>query len=158
LATGDRLTVIGEYADTLRALGRYLDQVDAAEVAIRQSPGDFQVRWRGGTGPQTRTRHTHAFTSDELQALRTTARLFRGRDRHRVRFPLSELLRTIGALADDLAAADLRIIETQAGFRLTAHAHGEAVRQTFTYAELIARAHARSHWRVAAAMAPSAEN
>jgi hypothetical protein len=143
------LAVIGEYADTLRALGRYLDQVDAADVAIRESPGDIQVRWRGGSDRQSRVRHTHAFTSDELEALRTSARLFRGQNRHRVRFPLSELLRTIGELADDLDAVDLRIIETTTGFQLTGRSHGEPVHQVFTYAELVARAHARYRGRLA---------
>jgi hypothetical protein len=151
----------GDYSDTLRAVGRYLDEVGATDVMISQEPDDLMLVWRGepvspGGSPDGR-KQALALAPGEVQALRTTARLFRGRERHRVRFPLSELLRTIGTLADDLRAVELRIAETSTGFELTGWAQGEPVRQVFTYAELVARAHAHYRWRVDRTGAPPAK-
>jgi hypothetical protein len=155
---GEPMAVVGEYADTLRAVGRYLDEIGAADVVILQELGDLRVLWRGGSGGQEQTQQIQAFGPEELRALRTTARLFRGRERHRARFSLSELLRTLGELADEMDAAGLNITESPEGFLLTVQAFGESVSESFTHAELVARSHARHRWRLAPQIEPQSEN
>ena len=68
------MIAIGEYADTLRALGRFLDSVGACEVGIVERGPQIFVSW-SGYGPM---RFERTLDANQLKALQSGARLYRG--------------------------------------------------------------------------------
>jgi hypothetical protein len=130
-----RMAVDREYADTLRALGRFLDDVGASEIGIVERGEDVLVTWSG----QGRLRHERHLREVDLQAMRTSARMFRGLGGPSPRFTLSELLRTLGDILDELAPGGVSITESADGFRLSMLINGERVVRTYSYSALVAR-------------------
>src|SRR5687767_1314627 len=111
---------MGEYADSLRALGRYLDEVTASEITIIEERADLGVVWtaRGGM------REARSFGAGQLRALRVSARLYRGLESTAPRFGNAEILRTLGDIVDESWACGVTITETATGFRLNAFSSG----------------------------------
>jgi hypothetical protein len=124
------------HADTLRALGRYLDSVGGTGIAITEQGEELHVVWKGRGG----TQHAHRFGADELQALRTTARLYRGLEATAPRFTAAELLRMVGMILDESGGAASAITETVYGFEITIQVEGGHEMRTYTYSDLVARA------------------
>jgi hypothetical protein len=141
--SGSLMTSIGRYTDTLRAIGRYLEQVGASDITVIEEPNDLGVVWRGLDG----TRRARAFGAADLWSLRASARLFRGAGRTIPHFPpteqagtLTERLRVLGAIADAVDVVGLAITETSDGFRFSARQQGRPITLTFANQELITRA------------------
>jgi hypothetical protein len=137
------MTTSGRYADTLRAVGHYLEQVGATHVTVIEEPRDLGVVWRGRDGSQ----RVRAFGPADLWALRATARLFRGAGpvvsplpRARTAGTLTERLRVLGAIADSVDVVGLVLAETPNGFRFSAKQRGKAFTLMFANQELITRA------------------
>src|SRR3712207_5160458 len=105
----------GAYADTLRALGRFLDMVRATEISVTEREDQLRVLWVGYGG----RREERLFDAEDLAALRRAARFYRGLEGRTPRFNASELLRTIGAIVDELGATELAVTESVNGFEIT---------------------------------------
>jgi hypothetical protein len=134
---------VGEYADTLRALGRYLDQLGASEITIIEEPPNLGVVWKG----RGSTREARVFGGAQLHALRITARMFRGLEGAAPRLVLGELLRTLGSVVDESRATGVIITETAGGFRLSALSDGQELSRAFAYSEIVALGQERDQQR-----------
>jgi hypothetical protein len=126
----------GTHADTLRALGRFLDSVGGTAIAITEQGEDLHVVWKGRGG----TQQAHRFLAAELQALRVSARLYRGLEASAPRFNAAEMLRMIGIMLDETGGRAAAITETVYGFEITIEVQGGHEMRTYTYSDLVARA------------------
>ena len=105
----------GGYSDTLRALGRLVEQADASGVRIGDASNRWMVEWNQTDFPRV------TLDGGDLDALRTVARLHRGIEAGRPRADVSRSLRTIGALLDQMRATGFEIAEVPDGYEVTAH-------------------------------------
>jgi hypothetical protein len=121
--------MVGEHADTLRALGRYLDGVAATEVTVIEQLADLGVVWQDSRPG----RETRAFGPGQLHALRLTAHLHRGLERSAPRFTMAELLSTLGTMVDEANGSGIMITETSTGFRLSARTADAELARTVSY-------------------------
>jgi hypothetical protein len=160
------MTVPGTYTDTLRAMGCFLSQIGATDIAIIEEPHDLGVVWQGPDGAQRARR----FGEGDLWTLRASARLFRGTGApgfltslgrlasqrpSRARqpaLPLGERLRTLGAVVDRLQMTGLAIAETRDGFRMSGLQQGRRFTLTFPTIDLMAQANRGLHRRGASTM------
>ncbi len=126
----------GEYADTLRAIGRFLDIVGACDIAVIERGEGFLVSW-SGTRPEREMRH---LGPAELGGLRSTARLFRGLAGPSPRFSVATLLRVLGTVADELHPRSVAITEAADGFRISVQTEAGPVQRFYHYAEIVRRA------------------
>jgi hypothetical protein len=125
----------GECSDTLRAIGRFLELVGAS-ASIVSDKGDYlEVAWHGRGGQQERQ-----WNAQEVQSLRSSARLFRGTGGGQPSFGKAEFLRTIGRELDDKKAEGFTVVETVDGFWVTATVKGKEFRRDYKYDQLVARA------------------
>jgi hypothetical protein len=93
---------VPDYADTLRALGRFLDDAGASDIQIKDEGDWWAVSWdRAGT------RRLQFY---QLDALRTVARLHRGQEGGIPRFTTAQMLRGLGNLLDDMNATTFSIV------------------------------------------------
>lgn len=130
------MTAPGEYADTFRAVGRFLEMVGASRIRIQDDASHMDVSWHGnGSCPEKRR-----YEEFELQALRTTVRMFRGIDGGTPPLTLSELLRTIGREMDEAGATNVSLEEADDGFRVSASLGEERFTHRYSIGELVARA------------------
>ena len=118
----------GEYSDTLRALGRFLDDAQAYGVEIVDHGEEWTVTWDHAA--------TTPFRDIELEALRAAAREHRGREGDLPRFTTSQMLRSLGDILDGMNATTFTIQEVADGYRLTAVAEGRESVQTYSLEEL----------------------
>lgn len=119
---------IGEYSDTLRALGRFLDDAQAYGIAITGRGEEWEVMWdRAGT-----TR----FQKFQLEALRAAARQHRGLEGDLPRLTTSQMLRALGDVLDSLSATGFAILELSDGYQLTATVEGQEIVQTLSLDEI----------------------
>jgi hypothetical protein len=125
-----------QYSDTLRALGRFLELVGASQVEINDTGERLEVSWCG----RARIREERNYRVFELEALRTTARLFRGLEGGTPNFTVSELLRTLGRYFDEGGVEDVHIVETEQGYEFSGHVAGDQVSRLFTFEELVSKA------------------
>jgi hypothetical protein len=125
----------GQYSDSLRALGRFLEQVRAAEVIIVDGVDVVEVSWRGRRG----AREERKYRSWELDALRTWARMFRGLEGGAPTFGIPEALRTLGREVDFLKLDGVAVVETADGWWISGKIEGTEVRQNYTNADLMAK-------------------
>ncbi len=130
------MPAVGEYADTLRALGRFLDAVGASEIAVIERGEAFLVSWSGAR-PE---RETRRLEPAELEGLRRTARLFRGLAGPSPRFSIATLLRVLGAVADEMGPRSVAITEAADGFRLSVQTAEGPVERFYNYTEIVRRA------------------
>jgi hypothetical protein len=133
------------YSDTLRALGRFLDDVTACEIGIIEREDEVFVSWSG----RAAQRFERRVQIGELEALRTTARMYRGLGGASPRFTVGELLRALGSVLDEICPSGMAITEAADGFRLSAQVGGERVMRSFTYSELVARGQTQHRQRSA---------
>lgn len=119
---------VGEYSDTLRALGRFLDDAQAFGIEIVGRADEWEVTWDRG-GP---TR----FRRPQLDALRAAARQRRGLEGDLPRLTTSQMLRALGDALDRLNPTRFTIIELPDGYRLTATVDGEDVVQAYSLEEI----------------------
>lgn len=140
----------GEYSDALRALGRFLEQVNARNLQIAHLGGSVGVSWERASTE----REIREFRSSEVDALRVTARLFRGLEIDRPRFATSEELRAIGSELDQVRAKTFSVTETPEGFELSAVLRDSSLKKTYSHSQLRAFSDTLRHGR---RPAPSAE-
>ena len=128
----------GEYSDTLRALGRFVEILGGIEIKIIDSGDRLELSWIGRSG----ARDERLWGPHELAALRTTIRQFRGLEGGHPRFTTAELLRTVGRELDQREAQAVTIIETTDGFSVSAQTGRDRFGQLYSYSDLVARSHA----------------
>jgi hypothetical protein len=128
----------GEHADTLRALGRFLELVGATQIAVSERDDHVAVMWR--TGPGREERH---FSRTDVGVLRASARLFRGTGGRKPSFGMTEFLRIIGGHLDGVSARRISVVGTSDGLWASGRVEDDAdFSQKYTYSELIAHAQA----------------
>jgi hypothetical protein len=125
----------GDCADTLRSLGRYLELVSAADTTIVIDARRVGVSWQARGG-----RNERRLSEEDIETLRSSARLFRGTGSASALFGTAEFLRAIGRDLDDKGATPVAISETVDGFWATWNQDGVEEQGAYTYADLVARA------------------
>lgn len=125
----------GEYSDTLRALGRFIEILGGIEIKIVDTPDHLELSWLGRSG----ARDERKWGPQELAALRTTIRQFRGLEGGAPQFTAAELLRTVGRELDTQQAGAVTISETHEGFLVSAQVGAERFGQVHTYSDLVSR-------------------
>jgi hypothetical protein len=120
---------IDQYADTLRALGRFLDQAGARGVEIGKQNNHWSVVWQG-PGEST------SLLPFQLHALRIVSRLNRGLEDDAPPFSLSQILRTLGQLLDTMKATTFIIHEVPGGFQLSASVSDKRGGRTYAIEEI----------------------
>lgn len=119
---------VGEYSDTLRGLGRFLDDAQAYGIEITGRGEEWEVKWdRVGT-----TR----FQRFQLEALRAAARQHRGLEGDLPRFTTSQMLRALGDILDSLSATAFAILELDDGYQLTATVAGQEAVHAYSLDEI----------------------
>jgi hypothetical protein len=117
-----------QYADRLRAVGRFLDDIQASGVGVDDRGGQWLVTWEP-TGIAN-------FSLAQIEALRTVARLHRGHAGDMPRLTTSQMLRVLGEELDRLEASSFALNETADGYFLTWVLHGERSQRDFSFADL----------------------
>src|SRR5438309_1890551 len=106
----------GDYADVLRALGRFLDARQATEIAVvDQGRSILKVSWQEGQLP----RQERVFHWVQLEQWRTAARAQRQRDEPAPPMGNAEVLRVLGAECVRLGLQGARITQRGTSFHLT---------------------------------------
>jgi hypothetical protein len=112
------MTRIGEQADVLRALGRYLDEQVASGIEITAHEVFLAVSWQGASTEQGH----RAYQEHDLEALRAHARALRQPASTAPRVSdgtLAELLRTLGQQLDEDDVEMHAIHQENDGFRVS---------------------------------------
>ena len=136
----------GEYSDTLRVVGRWLQQQGARNVEIIDEGTHLGVSWEEPRGTQVK----RLFRAFQLAQLRNEARLLRVDPDQDPGTTLAETLRAIGDELDRLGHELLSIIEDATGFRISAMAGGRHVIYGYSHEQipdLIMKARARRRVR-----------
>jgi hypothetical protein len=131
------------YADALRAVGRFLDEVHATDLVLQEHDQTFELRWFGRRHGQV----TRSLWPTDVDALRVSARLYRGLEDLEKGATLSEALRTLGRILDEEGATGVTIRETSAGFELTARTPGGEFARSYAFAHLLHQASLAHHDR-----------
>lgn len=84
-----------DYSDTLRAIGRFLDEADASSTKIVDAGDRLTVSWQEKGG----ARRERGYQSFELEELRTKARLLRAAGDSIPSSSRSEVLRLLGQIS-----------------------------------------------------------
>ena len=143
---------IGEQADILRALGRFLDDQEATDIKIQARELVLQVSWsQGRPGDETR-----AYQDHDLADLREQAKQLRYGGGGSPAGSLAELLRTLGQELDENNFEANGIIQEDEGFYVSGVMDGRYANQTFSTAALLERSEERRSARGTAPAAPSA--
>jgi hypothetical protein len=124
-----------DYSDTLRALGRGLEQARAAEIWLVARETHLELSWTDRNG----VRQWRRYTDVELRELREAAATARGGERTAHRFGAAELLRALGRELATLGARELSITETDEGFAVSAQADGRSFSRIYRYPDLVLR-------------------
>ena len=125
----------GDYSDTLRSVGWFLDMVSAHTIEVALFEEGVATSF-GVDGRQEMRKCGVA----EAEGLRSTARLFRGLDTGGASTRMSRTLRTLGRDLDLMGARAFTITEAPDHFELLAVADGRAQRRTYARTELQQRA------------------
>ena len=135
----------GEYADTLRALGQYLEQVGAARIEIVGQDNQWLVASGSGHEPGSDT----LFLRYRLDDLCREGRLRRGASdaTGEFAFRLSQILRTLGRLLDASKASSFTIRQVPEGFCLTATSPAGEMTRTHSLEEIRELAEAQRQTR-----------
>jgi hypothetical protein len=128
----------GDYADALRALGRFLDSVHASKVRIADRVTHLEVSWLSPGGREP----TMLFQTDDVDALRSYGSLLRGALGSTPRLSLQEELRTLGRELDDVRVEQVLIEPSEEGFLVTGRSSGAEYRQIVSHDDLRAAAEA----------------
>jgi len=105
----------GEYSDSLRALGYFLDNIGARNVEIAERDDFTSVTWVALDG----TVQHRTFIDAELEELRRARRLERHGESRPDGLDTAEMLRTLGQEVEEEAAELLGIAEEEDGYRLS---------------------------------------
>jgi len=126
----------GDYSDTFRALGKFFDEVGALDIQIEDAEEVLHARWKDRLASPA----SLDFTAEELQALRTASRFYRGLSQSPRGLLGSRLmvegLRTLGRELDAMGARGVSVIEEQDGFVISATVDDAEVTQVLRYEDL----------------------
>jgi hypothetical protein len=141
----DGMIPVGEYSDTLRALGQYLDQVGAARIEIVSQGTQWLVASGSGHEPGSDT----LFLRYRLDELCKEGRLRRGASdtTGEFAFRLSQILRALGHILDASKATEFTIRQVPEGFCLVAISPDGQTTRTLSIEEIRALAAAQSRGR-----------
>ena len=117
----------GEYSDTLRALGQFLDRMGASTIEIINRGEDWLTA--STLGSET------LFEVFKLQDLREEGRVRRGLSEV-APCELADILRTLGQVLDAANATGFTICQVEEGFRISAAFNDGAVTQLFSMEDL----------------------
>jgi hypothetical protein len=131
---GGGMLAPGEYSDALRAVGRFLQDIGATDIHIMDRDDLIEISWRGPRGPRAQ----RMYTLEHIQALRTTAQLYRGVKNPEQHIGTEELLRTVGRQLDEAQVRRIGIVETATGFLVTSE--GNEAGQELPLDALVSRA------------------
>lgn len=104
-----------DYSDTLRVLGRFLEEQGATDLKIVDGGDRFSVSWKSKEGQQ----EERSYRSFELDELRTRARLMRNQDDQTPELTTSEILRVLGWALDQMGAHLSLITEGADGLKVS---------------------------------------
>jgi hypothetical protein len=121
-----------DYSDTLRVIGRFLEEQGATEIKIVDAGDHFAVSWKGEQGHQ----EDRNYRSFELDDLRDKARLLRHRDDHTPALMTSEILRVLGWALDQMGAQLNLIAEGPDGLKVSTTIGDRAATRTYSHADL----------------------
>jgi hypothetical protein len=122
--------LLGELADVLRVIGRYLDDQGGRDPRIRYDR-DVEVSWRSESGDQER-----ASTDFDINKLREQAPLMRRPVPLPRKGDREELLRTLGQELDIQGIEVIEISETGGSFRVHGRFAGQTVHRFYSEKEL----------------------
>jgi hypothetical protein len=135
--------VPGEYADLLRAIGRFLDGQAAEGVQLVNNEAFLTVSWRfKGGGADGRHYQNH-----NLEELRQAARDSRGDIREVPDGALADLLRTLGQDLDRERIDFTLIVQDTDGLVVSGSVGGHYTRKKHYVTELVASSRRRRDWR-----------
>ena len=126
----------GDYSDSLRAIGRFFEELKAADIKIADQGKTMLISWRD----QASVRQQRQFDATQVAALRSLAVAYRGTPMESLGFRASELLRALGQELDNLRVTEFDIEEEITGFRVSGRADGAPFNRGFSYSDLVARA------------------
>ena len=140
-----------EYSDTFRALGRFLEMIGATnDMDIAEDAGNIEISWRKGDGE----RGQRQFQAYEMEAMCTTARLFRGLEGGSQRYTTSELLRILGDHLDEAEAERAIISEREGIFTVRARTKQGEFKRSFLRSDLVTRANENHQRRLVEQASP----
>jgi len=112
----------------LRALGRFLDDVQAFGIEVIDQGEAWTVAWdRPGS---------MRFQVFEIDALREVARMGRGLGGDMPRLTTSQILRVLGTVLDEQEASSFAIRETDDGYSLASTVKGKETTHTYSLDEI----------------------
>lgn len=121
-----------DYSDTLRALGRFLDEEAATGIKVVDAGESLVVSWRGRQGaPEER-----GYRSFDLDMLRDRARLMRSGLENTPSEGMSENMRALGWVLDQMGADLVSVHEEGSGLRLIALMGGRRASRTYSAEDL----------------------
>ena len=121
-----------DYSDTLRALGRILEEERATGVKVVDAGEHLSVSWQGrGGAPEER-----GYRSFELDSLRERARSMRSDQERTPAVGRSEHLRALGWVLDQMSADLVSLTQEGNGIRLVAIASGRRASRLYSSDEL----------------------
>lgn len=132
-----------DYSDTLRALGRFLDEEAATGVKVVDAGDHLSVSWRGRQG----TPEERGYRSFELDELRDRARLMRSGLEATPSEGMSEIMRALGWILDQMGADLVSVQEEGTAIRLNAIANGRRVSRTYPGEDLLRLVQLQRHGR-----------
>jgi hypothetical protein len=125
---------VGDQADVLRALGRWLDDQGATGVQITDYDVFLSVTW---ANPDASAATHRAYQEHELATLRAEARRLRQAEPSVPSGPLAELMRTLGQELDLAELAASGIVQEPEGFRVSGVAEGNYFSRLYLTSELL---------------------
>jgi hypothetical protein len=135
---------VGEQADILRALGRFLDDQGAQSVEIRALEVVLQVSWsKDAPGSEHIAVQEH-----DLETLREQARAMRqGEGGGSPTGSLAELMRTLGQELDEAGLEAIGIVQESDGFRVSGVAGGKYASEFYVTSDLLEQSAQRRELR-----------
>ena len=122
-----------DYSDTLRAIGRFLEEADASSIKIVDAGDRLTVSWQEKEG----TQRERGYRSFDLQELRIKARLLRAAGDRTPPSSTSQILRLLGWVLDQMGADLISIALTPEGLRLSATVGAKRATRTYSREELV---------------------
>lgn len=131
---GETSQSTGNYADTLRALGQFLNPFRASSIEVVYRGERIEVRWRS---PDDHGSEKH-FEAFGVKALCAFGEMIRASKRSRAPLGMAELLSVLGRHLDEMRAENVSLMETAEGFRVSARAGGRDFQRVYARNELLA--------------------
>ena len=110
----------GMYADSLRALGQYLDPFRPSSIEVIDRGERIEVPW---CSPDHHGSEKH-FEVFGVKALCAFGEMIGASKRSGARLGIAELLSVLGWHLDKMHAENVSVMETADGFRVSARTHG----------------------------------